>query len=53
MVKHFSESFCLIVTSDGRKGMGGREGIRPVKKTEWWSAGMVIWGEVQICICPS
>jgi len=22
--------------------MGGRKGIRPVKKTEWWGAGMVI-----------
>jgi len=22
--------------------LGGRKGIRPVKKTEWWGAGMVI-----------
>jgi len=22
--------------------MGGRKGIRPVKKTEWWGAGVVI-----------
>jgi len=22
--------------------LGGRKGIRPVKKTEWWGAGVVI-----------
>jgi len=22
--------------------LGGRKGIRPVKKTEWWGTGMVI-----------
>jgi len=22
--------------------LGGRKGIRPVKKTEWWGAGMVV-----------
>jgi len=30
----------------------GRKGIRPVK-TEWWDAGVAVWGEVQICIWPS
>ena len=33
----------------------GRKGIRPVKKTEWWGAGVVIsvCSEVQTCIWPS
>ena len=25
--------------------LGGRKGIRPVKKTEWWDAGVVICSE--------
>jgi len=36
--------------------LGWRKGIRPVKKTEWWGAGMAwlsVWSEVQICIWPS
>ena len=31
-----------------------RKGIRPVKKTERWGAGVVsVWSEVQTCVCPS
>jgi len=30
--------------------LGVRKGIRPVKKTEWWDVGVVVWDEVQTCI---
>jgi len=34
--------------------LGGRKGIRPVKKLKWWDYGVVIClGEVRICIWPS
>jgi len=33
--------------------LGGRKGIRPVKKTAWWDVGVVIWDEVPACIWPS
>jgi len=34
---------CWVVPSvRWRCWLGGRKGIRPVKKTEWWGAGMVI-----------
>jgi len=29
--------------------IGQQEGHPPVK-TQWWDAGMVVWGEVQICM---
>jgi len=32
--------------------LGGRKGIQPVK-TEWWSAGVFVWSEMQTCIWPS
>ena len=38
--------FCWILPSGlWHCWLGGRKGIRPVKKTEWWDAGMVIWLE--------
>ena len=30
--------------------LGGRKGIWPVKKTEWWDVGVVVCDEVQTCI---
>ena len=37
---------CSIVPSVlWRCWLGGRKGIRPVKKLEWWGAGVVIWLE--------
>jgi len=33
--------------------VGRQEGHPACKKTEWWDAGMVIWSEVQTCICFS
>ena len=33
--------------------VGQQEGRLARKKTEWWNNGMVIWGDVQICIWPS
>jgi len=30
--------------------MGGRKGIRPVKKLEWWGIGMVICLEQGACL---
>ena len=38
-------SYCLILFLPSvlwRCWLGGRKGIRPVKKTEWWGAGVVI-----------
>ena len=29
-----------------------QEGHLACKKTEWWSAGVVVWSEVQTCIWP-
>ena len=33
--------------------MGGRKGIRPVKKEWWVLASLSVWSEVQTCIWPS
>jgi len=33
--------------------VGWQEGHPACKKTEWWSAGVVIWGKVEICIRPA
>jgi len=59
-LRYIVQIFCMK-TSNWKKNrlsvlwrcwLGGRKGIRPVK-TEWWDAGMVVWGEMQICICPA
>jgi len=33
--------------------VGLQEGYPACKKLDWWDAGMIVWGEVQICIWPS
>jgi len=42
--KHWSLDPCLDILPSvlWHCWSGGRKGIRPVKKTEWWAAGMVI-----------
>jgi len=45
---------CLCNGVLWRCWLGGRKGIRPVKKTEWWGAGWLsLWSKVQTCIWPS
>ena len=33
--------------------VGRQEGHPACKKTEWWDVGVVVWDEVQTCICPA
>ena len=40
--KFFSLHFLLTSSVLWRCSLGGMKGIRPVKKTEWWGAGVVI-----------
>ena len=47
-----SQDGILCNTEKYKQLVGWQEG-HPVCKTEWWDVGVVIWGEVQICIWPS
>jgi len=38
----YYEIKAICVLGDIICWLGGRKGIRPVKKTEWWGAGVVI-----------
>ena len=42
-IKHLYRTLVIYVHSVlWHCWLGGRKGIRPVKKTEWWGAGVVI-----------
>jgi len=49
---------CALIANEFIKQLivwlGGRKGIRPVKKLSGWMlAWLSVWGEMQICIWPS
>jgi len=44
---HYHDSCKIVLSVLWRCWLGGRKGIQPVKKTEWWGASLVIsleWG---------
>jgi len=46
-ILEYSSSFSALTP------LVGQQEVHPAcNKTEWWDAGMVIWGKVQICIWP-
>jgi len=53
--RHFTE-FTLYILRPAFSALsllvGRQEGHPACKKTEWWGAGMDVWGEVQTCIWP-
>jgi len=54
MFQTFASCLLRLLSVLWRCWLGGRKGIRPVKKTEWWGAGVLfVWSKVQTCILPS
>jgi len=48
---HIMSIYTLLPSVLWHCWLGGRKGIRPVKKPEWWGAWLSVWSEVQVCVC--